>query len=44
MRLFVDQFTKLGNDITSTEGDANINIGKTWTAIDRLLVIWKMLI
>ena len=33
----VDKFTYLGSSITSTEKD----IDKAWTAIDRLLIIWK---
>ena len=37
----VDQFTHFGSNISSTEIDDNICIGKTWTAIDWLLIIWK---
>ena len=37
----VDQFTYLGSNISSTESDVNIRIGKAWTAIDRLSIIWK---
>ena len=31
----VDQFIYLGSYISSTESDINIDIGKSWTAIDR---------
>ena len=37
----VDQFTYLDSSISSTESDANIRHVKTWTAIDRLLIILK---
>ena len=37
----VDQFTYLVSNISSTESDVNICIGKEWTAIDRLLIIWN---
>ena len=37
----VDKFTYLGNSISSTENDINTWVAKTWTAIDRLSVIWK---
>ena len=37
----VDEFTYLGSNISSTESDVNIVIGKAWTAIDRLMIIWK---
>ena len=37
----VDQFTYIGSNISSTESDVNIHIGKAWTTIDRLLIIWK---
>ena len=37
----VNHFTYLGNNISSTESDVNKCIGKAWTAIDRLLIIWK---
>ena len=33
----VDQFTYFGSNISSTECDTNIRIGKTFTDIDRLL-------
>ena len=37
----VDQFTYLSSNISSTESKVNIHIGKTWTTIYRLLIIWK---
>ena len=37
----VDKFTYLGSSVSSTEKDINTRIAKAWTAIDRLLVIWK---
>ena len=37
----VDQFTYLGSNISSTEIDVNIRIGKAWTAIDKFSVIEK---
>ena len=37
----VDQFTYHGSNISSTERDVNICIRNIWTAIDRLLIIWK---
>ena len=37
----VDKFTYLGSSISSTENDINTWLAKAWTAIDRLLVIWK---
>ena len=37
----VDKFTYLGNSASSTETDINMRLGKAWTTIDRLLVIWK---
>ena len=36
-----DQFIYLGSNISSTESDFNILIGKAWTTIDRLMTIWK---
>ena len=36
----VDQFTYLGNNISSTERDVNICLVKARNAIDRLLIIW----
>ena len=38
---FVDQFIYLSSNISSTESNVNICIGKVRTAIDRLLIIWK---
>ena len=37
----VDQFTYLGSNISSTESDVSIRIGKARTTFDRLLIIWK---
>ena len=37
----VDQFTYLGSNISSTESDVNIRLGKLWTTIYRLSIIWK---
>ena len=37
----VDKFTYLGSRISSTEKDINTRLTKVWTAIDRLLIIWK---
>ena len=37
----VDKFTYLGSSVSSTETDINTRLAKTWTAIDRLSVIWK---
>ena len=37
----LDKFIYLGSSISSTESDVNIHIGKVWTAINRLLTIWK---
>ena len=36
-----DLFTYHGSNISSTESDVNIRIGKALTVIDRLLIIWK---
>ena len=33
--LLVDQFIYVGSNISSTEGDVNIYIGKAWTAFDQ---------
>ena len=38
---FVDQFTYLSSNISFTQSDVNICIGKAETAIGRLLIIWK---
>ena len=37
----VDKFTYLGIRVSSTEKDIDTWLTKTWTAIDRLAVIWK---
>ena len=37
----VDKFTYLGNSVSSTEKDIVTRLTKVWTAIDRLLIIWK---
>ena len=37
----VDQFTHLGSNISTTEHNVNISIGKAWTAIGRLITTWK---
>ena len=37
----VDKFTYLESNVSSTEKDINTWLAKAWTAIDRLLVIWK---
>ena len=37
----LDQFTNFGSNISSTESDVNIRIGKAWTAIERLWIVWK---
>ena len=37
----VDKFTYLGSSVSSTEKDINSRLEKVWTAIGRLLVIWK---
>ena len=37
----VDKFTYLGSSVSSTEKDINTRLTKAWTAIDKLLVIWK---
>ena len=36
-----DKFTYLGSSVSSTENDINTRLAKTWTAIDRLSVLWK---
>ena len=40
LKLF-DKFTYLGSSVSSTEKDINTRLTKTWTAIDRLSIIWK---
>ena len=37
----VDKFTYLGSSVSSTETDIDTQLAKAWTAINRLLVIWK---
>ena len=37
----VDKFTYLGSSVSSTKNDINSQLAKVWTAIDKLLVIWK---
>ena len=37
----VNKITFQGNSVSSTEIDINMQLAKTWTAIDRLSVIWK---
>ena len=37
----VDKFTYLGSSVSSSKADINTRLAKAWTAIDRLLVIWK---
>ena len=34
-------FTYLGSSVSSTKNDINTQLAKEWTAINRLLVIWK---
>ena len=37
----VDKFTYFGSSVSTTEKDIAMRLTKAWTAIDRLLVIWK---
>ena len=37
----VDKFTYVGSSVSSTWKVINTTLAKSWTAIDRLLVIWK---
>ena len=37
----VDKFTSLGSSVLSTEKYIDTRLTKAWTAIDRLLIIWK---
>ena len=37
----VDKFTYLISRILSTENDISMRLAKAWTAINRLLIIWK---
>ena len=36
-----NKFTYLRSSVSSTENDLNTRLAKTWTAIDRLSVIWE---
>ena len=38
----VDKFTYQGSSISSTETDIDTRLAKTWTANNRLSVIWKL--
>ena len=38
---WVGKFTYFDSNISSTENDVNIDIGKTLTTINGLLIIWK---
>ena len=37
----VDKFTYLGSSVSSTEKDIDTRLTKAWTAIEKLLIIWK---
>ena len=37
----LDKFTYLGCSVSSTEKDIDMQLTKAWTAIDKLLIIWK---
>ena len=37
----VNKFTYLGSSVLSTEKDIDKRLTKAWTAIDKLLIIWK---
>ena len=37
----VEKFTYLGSSVSSTEKDIDTWLTKAWTAIDKLLIIWK---
>ena len=37
----VDKFTYLGSSVSSTKKDIDTRLTNAWTAIDKLLVIWK---
>ena len=37
----VDKFTYQGNSVSSTEKDIETQLTKAWTAINKLLIIWK---
>ena len=36
----MDRFTYLSRSVSSTENDINMCLAKSWTAIDRFLIIW----
>ena len=38
----LNKFNYLGSSISSTENDINKRLAKAWTAINRLLIIWKL--
>ena len=40
----VDKFTHLGSSVSLTETNINMWLAKAWTAIDRLSVIWILLV
>ena len=40
--ILVDKFIYLGSSISSTENGINTQLAKTWIAINRLSVIWKL--
>ena len=37
----VDKFTYRGTSVSSTEKDIDTRLTKAWTAIDKLLILWK---
>ena len=37
----VDKFTNIGSSVSSIEKDIDTRLTKAWTAIDKLLIIWK---
>ena len=37
----LDKFTYLSSSVSTTESDVNICLGKLWTVINRLSIIWK---
>ena len=41
MLKLVDKFTYLRSYVSSTEKDIDTRLTKAWTAIDRLLILWK---
>ena len=36
-----DKLTYLGSSVSWTESDVNLRLANTWTAMDRLSIIWK---